>query len=128
MWRYLFLAAVLLPLKTERAFSCPWLYDTSEGIYACATCKAPLFQSQNKYDSGAGWPCFTRAIEKSVYFLEDFSLPVKRYEVVCKGCDTRLGHIFKDGPPPHYTRFCVHSVNLIFSSKLIPGSSINIED
>jgi peptide-methionine (R)-S-oxide reductase len=128
MLQYLLLAAVLLPMKTERAFSCPWLYETAEGTYCCAGCKAPLFSSQNKYDAGAGWPCFTGAIEKSVYFLEDWSLPFKRYEVVCKRCDTRLGHIFKDGPPPRCTRYCIPSVNLIFSSEIILKSSINIED
>ncbi len=105
---------IFLLLSQERAFSGKYLYETAPGIYACAECQNPLFSSEDKYDSGAGWPCFKKPIEpKSVYYLEDNSLPFKRYEVLCRKCNGRLGHVFNDGPPPKGLRYCINSYSLV---------------
>lgn len=104
---------------TERAFSGTYLYETSAGIYQCAACKNPLFHSSDKYDSGAGWPSFRKPIQpESVYYLEDRNLSFKRYEVLCRGCDSHLGHVFNDGPPPKGLRYCINSITLFLESRL----------
>lgn len=99
---------------TERAFSGQYLYESGPGIYICADCKHPLFDSKDKYDSGAGWPSFLKPIHsESIYYLEDWTLPFKRYEVLCRGCNAHLGHVFNDGPPPKGLRYCINSITLI---------------
>lgn len=104
---------------TERAFSGRYLHETSLGIYQCAACRTPLFSSADKYESGAGWPSFTQPIEtKAVYYLEDWNLRFKRYEVLCRGCDSHLGHVFPDGPPPKNLRYCINSITLVLDSEL----------
>lgn len=98
---------------TERAFSGQYLFETSSGTYVCAACKNPLFSSDDKYDSGAGWPSFKKPIEpKAVYYLEDWNLSFKRYEVLCRGCQSHLGHVFPDGPPPKKLRYTINSISL----------------
>ena len=104
---------------TERPFSGKYLYETARGIYSCSACKTPLFHSDDKYDSGAGWPSFRKAIKsENVYYLEDRSLSFKRYEILCRGCDSHLGHVFNDGPPPKGLRYCVNSITLILENEL----------
>ncbi len=104
---------------TERAFSGKYLYESGDGTYVCAACKNPLFASDDKYDSGAGWPSFLQPIApKAVYYLEDWNLPFKRYEVICRGCNSHLGHVFNDGPPPKNLRYCINSITLIFQNRL----------
>ncbi len=99
---------------TERAFSGKYLYETASGTYHCIACNHPLFSSKDKYDSGSGWPSFLRPIEpKAVYYLEDLTLSFKRYEVLCRGCNAPLGHVFNDGPPPKNLRYCINSITLI---------------
>jgi len=103
--------------QTERAFSGAYLYETSHGTYLCAQCKNELFLSEDKYDSGSGWPSFRKPINpKSVYYLEDNNLPFKRYEVLCRKCDSHLGHVFNDGPPPKGLRYSVHSITLLLQN------------
>lgn len=103
---------------TERAFSGKYLYEERSGIYTCALCENPLFSSEDKYDSGAGWPSFTKPItKKSVYYLEDRSLGFKRYEVLCRDCHSHLGHVFPDGPPPKGLRYCINSITLVLIRK-----------
>ncbi|HSX10380.1 MAG TPA: peptide-methionine (R)-S-oxide reductase MsrB [Chlamydiales bacterium] len=114
LWIFLTVLAKEQTPKTERAFSGKYLYETAPGIYRCAECKNALFKSEDKYDSGAGWPSFTKPVEtESVYYLEDWSLPFKRYEVLCRKCNSHLGHVFNDGPPPKGLRYCINSVTLI---------------
>ena len=76
------------------------------GTYLCICCGIPLFSSEEKYDSGSGWPDFTSAISEGIIKYEnDFSSGLKQIEVKCNNCSAHLGHIFEDGPPPDYKRY-----------------------
>lgn len=112
---------VMKEKQTEPAFSGIYLYQTKSGTYLCADCSSPLFLSKDQYNSGSGWPSFTQPKEKkSVYYLEDFSLPFKRYEVLCRSCNSHLGHVFRDGPPPKYLRYSINSISLVFQESFSP--------
>lgn len=101
---------------TEHAFIGKYVYAETKGIYSCAACALPLFLSEDKYDAGSGWPCFAKpAVPKNVYYLEDWRPPFKRYEILCSRCDSHLGHVFNDGPPPKNLRFTVNSISLQFN-------------
>ena len=76
------------------------------GTYLCICCGTPLFNSEQKYDSGSGWPDFTGAITEGVIkYVDDFSTGLKQIEVKCNNCNAHLGHIFDDGPPPEFKRY-----------------------
>ncbi|WP_217524923.1 peptide-methionine (R)-S-oxide reductase MsrB [Vibrio metschnikovii] len=103
---------------TEAPFSGQLLHNKQTGIYHCTCCEAPLFSSQNKYDSGCGWPSFDAPLTtESIRYLEDRSHGMTRNEIRCAQCDSHLGHIFPDGPPTTGERFCVNSVSLNFTKK-----------
>ncbi|EKO3564362.1 peptide-methionine (R)-S-oxide reductase MsrB [Vibrio metschnikovii] len=103
---------------TEAPFSGQLLHNKQTGIYHCTCCEAPLFSSQNKYDSGCGWPSFDAPLTtESIRYLEDRSHGMTRTEIRCAQCDSHLGHIFPDGPPTTGERFCVNSVSLNFTKK-----------
>ncbi len=91
---------------TEQPFSGEYCNFFQPGIYLCICCETPLFSSKSKYDSGGGWPDFKSAIDEDlIKFEEDFSLGYKRTEVKCFKCDSHLGHLFDDGPPPDFKRY-----------------------
>jgi peptide-methionine (R)-S-oxide reductase len=98
---------------TERAFTGKYDKEKQPGVYVCAACGEPLFDSEAKYDSGSGWPSFYQPIvQQNVEQDEDVSHGMRRTEVKCARCGAHLGHVFPDGPRPTGERYCVNSVSL----------------
>ncbi|WGH76664.1 peptide-methionine (R)-S-oxide reductase MsrB [Tenacibaculum tangerinum] len=109
---------VLREAGTERPNSSPLNYNKEKGVYVCAACKTPLYQSQHKYDSGSGWPSFDRAIEGNVAQDTDYKLGYARTELKCATCGGHLGHSFDDGPQETTgKRHCINGVALDFIPK-----------
>ncbi len=98
---------------TEPAFTGKYYVTKTPGIYHCACCGAPLFDSAAKYDSGSGWPSYFQPIsESAISCRDDFGYGMRRTEVKCARCDAHLGHVFADGPQPTGLRFCINSAAL----------------
>ena len=106
---------IILDQGTEPAFCGTLLGNKAAGIYACRLCGLPLFRSEGKFESGTGWPSFTRPFDpEHVREIEDRSYGMVRTEIRCARCDGHLGHVFPDGRPPTGLRYCLNSVSLEF--------------
>jgi peptide-methionine (R)-S-oxide reductase len=102
---------------TERAFSGALYHNEADGLYRCAGCEAPLFQSDTKYESGSGWPSFYAPVsDDAVTQIKDESHGMVRIEIRCGTCDGHLGHVFPDGPQPTGLRYCMNSASLSFDA------------
>ena len=106
---------VLLHQGTEPPFCGSLLNNKQNGLYACRLCGLPLFKADAKFESGTGWPSFYQPIDPDhITDIVDESHGMIRTEVRCRRCDGHLGHVFDDGPPPTYKRYCLNSVSMEF--------------
>lgn len=109
---------VLREAGTERAYAGKYNDYKADGIYHCAACALELFDSADKYDSGSGWPSFTQPVVDGVVTdHRDTTHGMIRIESRCARCDSHLGHVFPDGPPPTGLRYCMNSVSLDFRAR-----------
>ncbi len=99
---------------TERPFTSEMCSRFEPGLYACVCCDTVLFDASEKFESGTGWPSFTRPVaENVVAHIDDSSHGMRRVEAACNVCDAHLGHVFPDGPPPTGLRYCINAVALV---------------
>lgn len=108
---------VMREKETERPFTCELKEFKGEGVYHCAACDLPLFKSGSKFESSTGWPSFYEPFApENLIFKSDDSLEMERTEVLCVRCESHLGHVFDDGPPPSGKRFCINGLALKFKT------------
>ena len=106
--------AVLRDQSTERAGTSPLDHEKRKGVFVCAGCNLDLYRSEDKFDSGTGWPSFVRPIKNAVRTSIDRSLFSVRTEVHCRRCGGHLGHVFDDGPAPTGKRYCMNGIAMKF--------------
>ena len=115
---------VLREKGTEPAWSGALLDVHDPGLFRCGACGAALFRTDDKFDSGSGWPSFTRAVAEGVVEEhDDRSFGMRRTEITCARCGGHLGHVFPDGPAPTGMRYCVNSLSLDFEADGSDGSA-----
>ena len=110
--------SVLRLKETERPFTGKYWNNKEKGIYYCAGCGTPLFDSKSKFKSSSGWPSFSSPItDPNINENQDNSYNMKRTEVLCSKCGGHLGHVFDDGPKPTGLRYCINSISLDLKPK-----------
>ena len=106
---------IIVDKGTERPYTGKYNNHYKKGTYVCKACSNPLFKSNTKFDSKCGWPSFDKEIEGSVIKIPDYSLGMKRTEIICSKCKGHLGHVFYgERFTKENTRHCVNSISLIF--------------
>ena len=105
---------VLREHGTERAGTSPLNREKRPGTFLCAACNLPLFKTDQKFESGTGWPSFWQPLEDAVATTQDRSFFMTRTEVHCRRCGGHLGHVFEDGPPPTGLRYCMNGAAMTF--------------
>ncbi len=108
---------ILRKKGTEGPFTGEYILNFEDGTYKCGACSIPLFESDNKFQSGCGWPSFDESIKGSVEYVKDTSFGSVRTEILCANCGSHLGHIFNDGPTKTGQRYCVNSLSVDFRNK-----------
>ncbi|PKO47087.1 MAG: peptide-methionine (R)-S-oxide reductase [Betaproteobacteria bacterium HGW-Betaproteobacteria-22] len=115
---------VLFRESTERAGSSALNHEHRAGTFVCAACLSPLFKSNQKYESGTGWPSFWEALPNAVATKSDYKLIWPRTEYHCAHCGGHQGHVFTDGPAPTGLRYCNNGVSLQFIPEDSPLPSV----
>lgn len=120
---------VLRKKGTERPFSGEYNDFKRKGVFRCAGCGNILFTSNEKYNSGSGWPSFwAPASQNNIQYKKDNSLFMERTEILCSRCGGHLGHVFDDGPAPTHQRYCINSIALDFETKEVDSTKIEINN
>jgi peptide-methionine (R)-S-oxide reductase len=108
---------ILREKGTERPFTGEYNTHYDKGVYSCAACDNELFKSDQKFDSGCGWPSFDDEVEGAIERKRDTTHGMMRTEIMCSNCGSHLGHVFNDGPTPTGIRHCVNSLSLDFKKE-----------